>query len=81
MIKETNNLPSIQGLKGSIESNMRYFLDNQKYFTHPRLWPRNENSRVVEAINRGIQNIIIGEKTPEEVAEEVEKTKQRYGEK
>lgn len=78
LIKETNNLPSIKGLRENIQSNMKYFLENQPYFTHPRLWPENENSRVVEAINRGIQNIIIGEKTPEEVAENVAKTKKRY---
>jgi ABC-type glycerol-3-phosphate transport system substrate-binding protein len=78
LIKATNNLPSIKGLKEGIPTNMSYFLDNQQYFTHPRLWPENENSRVVEAINRGIQNIVIGEKTPEEVAAEVEKTKKQY---
>ncbi|MCF7916622.1 MAG: extracellular solute-binding protein [Candidatus Omnitrophica bacterium] len=81
LINETNNLPSVKGLKENIQSNMKYFLDNQKYFTHPRLWPENENSRVVEAINRGIQNIIIGEKTPEEVAEEIAQTKKRYSQK
>ncbi|MCF7873677.1 MAG: sugar ABC transporter substrate-binding protein [Candidatus Omnitrophica bacterium] len=78
LIKETSNLPSIKGLKKNIQSDMKYFLDNQQYFTHPRLWPENENSRVVEAINRGIQNIVIGEKTPQEVAEEVAKTKKQY---
>ncbi|MFO8052752.1 MAG: extracellular solute-binding protein [Candidatus Omnitrophota bacterium] len=77
LIKETNNLPSVKGLKEDIPANMSYFLDNRQYFTHPRLWPENENSRVVEAINRGIQNIVIGEKTPEEVAEEVAKTKKQ----
>lgn len=81
LIQETNNLPSVKGLKKDIKSNLKYFLDNQKYFTHPRLWPENENSRVVEAITRGIQNIVIGEKTPQEVAKEVQKTKERYKEK
>lgn len=81
LIKETNNLPSIKGLKENIQSNMKYFLENQPYFTHPRLWSENENSRVVEAINRGIQNIIIGDKTPAEVAEDVAKTKKRYNQK
>lgn len=78
LIKETNNLPSIKGLKKDTPANMGNFLDNQQYFTHPRLWRINENSRVVEAINRGVQNIVIGAKTPEEVAEEVAKTKERY---
>ncbi len=77
LTENTNNLPAISGLDEYIEDNLKAFADNQEYFTHPRLWPKNENPRVVEALNRGIQNIIIGAKTPQEVAEQVNKIKQR----
>lgn len=77
LLKKTNNLPAIKGLEDSLEGNLKHFADNQEYFTHPRLWPQNENPRVIETMNRGIQNIIIGAKTPKEVAEEVNRIKIR----
>ena len=45
--------------------------------THPTIWLYNEDSLVIEAFDKGIQSIIIGEKTPEVVAAEVQKVKER----
>jgi ABC-type glycerol-3-phosphate transport system substrate-binding protein len=47
------------------------------YATHPNIWGVSEFSPVIEALDRGIQSIIIGEKTPEAVAIEVQKIKER----
>ncbi len=78
LTRKTENLPAIKGLGDSVEGSLKVFSQNQELFTHPRLWPVTENSRVIEAINRGIQNIIIGARTPKEVAEEVNRVKQRF---
>jgi ABC-type glycerol-3-phosphate transport system substrate-binding protein len=47
------------------------------YATHPNIWGVSEFSAVIEAWDRGLQSIIIGEKTPEQVASEVQKVKDR----
>jgi len=76
LIERTHNLPSIKGCEDKIDSSLRRFLKNMENTTHPNLWPINESSRVIEAINTGIQKILIGEKTPLEVAKEVQKVKE-----
>ena len=45
--------------------------------THPTVWPINEDPLVIEAFDKGIQAIIIGEKTPAQVAADVQKVKVR----
>ena len=40
--------------------------------THPNIWPLNEDPLVSEAFDKGIQDIIIGEKTPQQVAQDVQ---------
>ncbi|MBD3272333.1 MAG: hypothetical protein GF384_07335 [Elusimicrobia bacterium] len=45
--------------------------------TNPSIWPLDENSKVKEAFAKGIQSIIIGEKTPQHVAAEVQRVKER----
>lgn len=77
LAKETNNLPAIKNLEVEISENLRVFSQNQEYYTHPRLWPRNENSRVIETINRKIQSILIGATTPEKAANTINDVKKR----
>jgi ABC-type glycerol-3-phosphate transport system substrate-binding protein len=45
--------------------------------THPSQWPVTEIPMVTEAFDKGIQSILIGEKTPAQVASEVEDLKRR----
>jgi len=45
--------------------------------THPNLWGVSEFSPVIEAFDKGIHSIIIGEKSPEEVASDVQRIKER----
>ena len=44
---------------------------------HPRLFAVQEQSTVIEAFDKGIQSILIGEATPEQVANEVQAVKER----
>lgn len=76
LMKKTRNLPSVKGLEEDIDPTIAKFAKNINNSTHPNLWLLNEEPRVIEAINTGIQRIIIGEATPEEVAEQVQKAKQ-----
>jgi len=45
--------------------------------THPTAWELNEDVLVLEVFDRGLQSLIIGEKTPQQVAAEVQKIKVR----
>ncbi|RLB74938.1 MAG: hypothetical protein DRH15_14860, partial [Deltaproteobacteria bacterium] len=75
LIQHTHNLPAIKGCEDKLDKNLVKFLKNLEYATHPRIWPINENPRVVEAINTGVQKILVGEAEPEEVAKEIEEVK------
>ena len=45
--------------------------------THPSIWGVSEFPQVIETFGRGIQSVIIGEKTPEQLAREVQEMKER----
>ncbi len=73
----TNNLPSN---KQSIASIPKILSDFAKYMdstTHPSTFPVSEWPEVTEAFDKGIQSIIIGESTPEEIAKSVQEVKNK----
>jgi len=73
--EETHNLPSNKEALAVISPVLGEFAKGMDQSTHPNVWPLNEDPLVSEALDRGIQAIIIGEKTPEQVALEVQKVK------
>lgn len=75
--EQTNNLPSNKEAAGKISPALAQFAGAIEFSTHPRVWGVSEFSQVIEAFDKGIQSIIIGEKTPEQVAQEVQKIKER----
>ncbi|MCM8792428.1 MAG: extracellular solute-binding protein [Candidatus Omnitrophica bacterium] len=75
--KTTFNLPANKDSVIDIHPRLAEFADDIEITTHPRLWGISEFPRVIEAFDKGIQSIIIGEKTPQEVAEEVQEIKER----
>ncbi len=77
LMERTSNLPAIKLSLEEVGSALKDFLDDAEILTHPNIWPLQEDSRVVEVINRGIQQIIMGLKTPEQVAKEVQQAKER----
>jgi ABC-type glycerol-3-phosphate transport system substrate-binding protein len=77
LAKNTNNLPSVDLGGEFISSKLNEFLKNAEFTTHPDIWPQNEDSRVIEEINRQMQKIIIGQSTPEIAAKEIQKVKER----
>jgi len=77
LARETRNLPSNREALASIPPILSEFAGVMDFTTHPTIWPYNENALVTEKLDKGIQSIIIGEKTPEEVAREVQQIKER----
>jgi len=73
--KETNNLPSNKEALLGVSPILRDFATGMDQSTHPNIWPLNEDPSVSEAFDKGIQDIIIGEKTPQQVSEDVQMVK------
>lgn len=78
---ETKNLPSNQEALSDIPQILSEFASAMNNTTHPTVWTYNEDSLVTESFDKGIQSIIIGEKTPQQVAQEVQSVKVRQLEK
>ena len=77
LVEETNNLPSAKGLEEKLNPVLASLLDDLDSATHPNIWPYEEDSRVIEIMDKGLQQIILGEKSPQEVAERIQATKDR----
>jgi len=72
---ETNNIPANRYSANMLKGPIAEFADDMDNVVHPRFLPIEEFPLVTEAFDKGIQSIIIGEATPLEIAENVEKTK------
>jgi ABC-type glycerol-3-phosphate transport system substrate-binding protein len=73
----TLNLPANKEAMGKISANLAQFANNIELTTHPNVWDVSEFPLVLENLDRGLQSIVLGEKTPEQVASQVQKIKQR----
>jgi len=77
LAEATHNLPANKNSVTKIPEILSQFAKGMDNSTHPNIWGVSEFSTVIEALDKGIQSIIIGEKTPEEVAALVQKIKER----
>ncbi len=77
LAQATENLPSTKASLQHISPVLSQFADDMETATHPNIYPVHEDPSVIEAFDKGIQSILIGEKTPEQVAQEVQKTKEK----
>jgi raffinose/stachyose/melibiose transport system substrate-binding protein len=73
----TNNLPSNKECLEDILPALAQFADDMDISTHPNTWGVSELPLVIEAWGKGIQSIIIGEKSPEQIAFDVQRVKER----
>ena len=73
----TSNLPANKESLSSIPEILAQFADDMEATTHPNTWGVTEFPTVIEAFDRGIQLILIGDKTPEQAAADVAKIKER----
>jgi len=75
--RETNNLPANRNASRRLPTILAQFADDLDNTFHLNTMPVNEYPRVMEAWSKGIQSIMIGEKTPAQVAQEVQDVKDR----
>jgi ABC-type glycerol-3-phosphate transport system substrate-binding protein len=75
--KETQNLPSNKDSLKDIPAVLSQFAGAMDNTTHPSVWGVSEFPVVIEALDKGIQSIIIGEKTPVQLGAEVQAIKER----
>jgi len=78
---ETKNLPANRKALLSIPKVLSDFAKVSDQTTHPTIWKYNEAVLVTDKFDKGIQSIIIGDKTPRQVAQEVQDLKQKVIEK
>jgi len=77
LAEQTYNLPSNKEALSVVSPVLAEFAKGMEQSTHPNVWPVNENPTVVEAFDRGLQAIIIGEKTPQQVGQDVQMVKDK----
>ena len=78
---ETKNLSVNKKALSSADPVLSGFVKGTDYATHPAVWEVNEYPEVSERLAKGIQSIILGDKTPEEVAQEVQAMKEKFMER
>ena len=78
---ETKNLPANRTATTSTPKELAEFSAAMDNTTQQTAWPLNEDYVVFEAFTKGIQSIIIGELTPQQVAADVQQVKQKQLEK
>ena len=77
LAENTSNPPANKDALSRISPILKQFADDMERTTHPNAWGISESPQVLETFNKGIQSIIIGEKSPEQVAQETQKIKDR----
>jgi ABC-type glycerol-3-phosphate transport system substrate-binding protein len=75
--QSTSNLPANKECLGKISPFLAQFAEDKEPTTHPNIWGVSESPLVLETLSKGIQSIVIGEKAPEQVAQEVQSVKER----
>lgn len=81
LVRETKNLPSNRQALAAIPEELAEFAHGMNHATHPSVWALNELPLVEERYGKGLQSILLGKKTPQEVAQEVEDVKVQEMEK
>ena len=74
---QLHNLPVNRAAMADVPENLAAFAKAVETSTHPKIWPVSEDPLVSEIFQKGIQAIIIGERTPQEVARDVQAAKAR----
>ena len=77
LARTTINLPATRLSVAELPETLQAFGDDMDHVIHPSLLPAAEFPAVIEAFGKGIQSILIGEKTAEQVAAEVQAIKER----
>ena len=77
LVEKTDNIPANRLAASSLPPKLAAFADDMDATVHPRLFSVQEESGVVEAFDKGIQSILIGETSAKDVAVQVQAVKER----
>ena len=77
LLEVTQNIPANRHAAATLPAHLAAFADDMDATVHPRMFPVPERSTVIEAFDKGIQSILIGEATAQEIAEQVQAVKER----
>jgi len=77
LAETTFNPPANKSALSKISSSVLAQFADMEHTTHPNAWDISESPQVTETFNKGIQSIIIGEKSPEQVAQETQRIKEK----
>jgi ABC-type glycerol-3-phosphate transport system substrate-binding protein len=77
LLEQTRNIPANRLAAQDLPPVLAAFADDMDGVVHPRLFDTQERSTVIESFDKGIQSILIGERTPGQVAEAVQALKTR----
>jgi ABC-type glycerol-3-phosphate transport system substrate-binding protein len=77
LTEATQNIPANVHAASELPAGLAAFADDMDATVHPRLFNAHEIPTVVEAFDKGVQSILIGESTPQEVAGQVQAVKER----
>ena len=75
LARETNNLPSNRDALASIPGILEEFANGMDHATHPTIWKLTELPLVEKRYGKGLQSILLGKKTPEQVAQNIQAIK------
>lgn len=81
LLDVTQNIPANRQAATTLTGPLAAFVEAMDVTVHPRLFAVQEDTTVLEAFGKGIQSILIGESTPQEVAANVEQVKQRQAQR
>jgi ABC-type glycerol-3-phosphate transport system substrate-binding protein len=77
LFETTENFPANKAALEKTSRVLSEFAGGMETATHPNIYPVHEVPAVTEAFDKGIQSILIGEKTPEQVAKDVQGVKEK----
>ncbi len=78
LVSSTKNLPAVNDAESAdISPVLKQFADLMKNSIHPNRFSVSEDPKVQEVFTKGIQSILIAEKTPQQVAAETQKAKEK----
>ena len=77
LLETTKNPPANKNCLKNMPPLLHEFTKQMNKTTHPNIWPVHEFPIVIERLNKGIQSVIIGEKTPEQLGREIQALKER----
>lgn len=77
LVTATRNLPANRHVVKDIPDELAGFARAMDHAIHPNVLPVQEFSIVTETFDKGLQSVLIGEKTPQQIAQEVQQVKTR----